>query len=59
MNSKKLKYEIFKNIKLRENLENRNHLLLIFHTRTEAIKMKVLIMKVRKRKEIMIFKILL
>ena len=35
---KKLKYEIFKRFKLRENPENRIPQLLRLHTRTEAIK---------------------
>ena len=60
MNSqKKLKYEIFKRFKLRESPENRIPQLLMLHTRTEAIKMKVLMMKRKKIKEIMIFQILL
>ena len=56
---KKLKYENFKRFKLRENPENRIPQLLMLHTRTEAIKMKVLMMKRKKIKEIMIFQILL
>ena len=35
---KKLKYEIFKRFKLRENPENKNFQLLMLHTRTEATK---------------------
>ena len=34
----KLKYEIFKIFRLRENTENRNLQLLMPHTRTKAIK---------------------